>query len=120
MKSMSDDTPTFCVAEAQSRGKSFRSRMPRRKPCRRWLVRSDPDRRGRAPAGADPRRESKLFKPDDADYLLSFLPAGSPHVVIPEAEHHVMIDQPLAFVAALRALLEAWPRTSLAEGKGQG
>ena len=24
-------------------------------------------------------------------------------------EHHVMIDQPLAFVAALRALLAAWP-----------
>ena len=53
--------------------------------------------------------KSKLFKADDADYLMSFLPAGSPHVVIPEAEHHVMIDQPLAFVSALRALLEAWP-----------
>jgi pimeloyl-ACP methyl ester carboxylesterase len=52
---------------------------------------------------------SKLFKADDADYLMSFLPPGAPHIVIPEAEHHVMIDQPLAFVSALRALLEAWP-----------
>lgn len=74
----------------------------------------------RAPLALIRGASSKLFKADDADYLLSFLPAGAPHVVIPEAEHHVMIDQPLAFVAALRALLEAWPRTPLAEGKGQG
>ncbi len=53
--------------------------------------------------------DSKLFKADDADYLMSFLKAGSPHVAIPEAEHHVMIDQPLAFVSALRALIAAWP-----------
>jgi pimeloyl-ACP methyl ester carboxylesterase len=30
-------------------------------------------------------------------------------VVIPDAGHHVMIDQPLAFIAALRGLLAAWP-----------
>ena len=51
---------------------------------------------------------SQLFRDADAAYLMSFLKAGSPHVVIPEAEHHVMIDQPLAFVAALRALFGAW------------
>ena len=28
---------------------------------------------------------------------------------IPEAQHHVMLDQPLAFVAAVRAQLAAWP-----------
>ena len=55
--------------------------------------------------------KSQLFKPDDADYLMSFCPSGSPHVEIPEAEHHVMIDQPLALVAALRALLASWPAT---------
>ena len=32
-----------------------------------------------------------------------------PRVVIPDADHHVMIDQPLAFVAALRGLLARWP-----------
>jgi pimeloyl-ACP methyl ester carboxylesterase len=53
--------------------------------------------------------KSQLFKAEDADYLLSFLKPGAPHVVVPEAEHHVMIDQPLAFVAALRALLAVWP-----------
>lgn len=36
-------------------------------------------------------------------------PAGTPFVRIPQAEHHVMIDQPLALVAAIRALLSAWP-----------
>ena len=53
--------------------------------------------------------KSQLFQPADAAYLMSLLAPGSPHVEIPEAEHHVMIDQPLAFVSALRALLAAWP-----------
>ncbi|MGA8444759.1 MAG: alpha/beta hydrolase, partial [Roseiarcus sp.] len=54
--------------------------------------------------------KSQLFHPEDAAYLLSLIPPGSPYVEIPEAEHHVMIDQPIAFVAALRALLVPWPR----------
>jgi pimeloyl-ACP methyl ester carboxylesterase len=33
------------------------------------------------------------------------LPPGTPLIPIPEAHHHVMADQPLALVAALRALL---------------
>jgi pimeloyl-ACP methyl ester carboxylesterase len=53
--------------------------------------------------------KSQLFQAEDAAYLLSLIAPGSPCVEIPEAEHHVMIDQPLAFVAALRALLAAWP-----------
>ncbi|CAN5182736.1 alpha/beta hydrolase [soil metagenome] len=35
-------------------------------------------------------------------------PAGSPFIDIPEAYHHVMVDQPLALVASLRTLLAAW------------
>jgi hypothetical protein len=31
-------------------------------------------------------------------------------VVVPEARHHLMLDQPLALVAALRGLLAGWPR----------
>ncbi len=42
-------------------------------------------------------------------YMQGLLPAGSPRFAIPDADHHVMIDQPLAFVAALRGLLSAWP-----------
>lgn len=55
--------------------------------------------------------KSQLFQADDAAYLLSLIAPGSPCVEIPEAEHHVMIDQPLAFVSALRTLLAAWPAT---------
>jgi pimeloyl-ACP methyl ester carboxylesterase len=36
------------------------------------------------------------------------LPPGLPSVVIPDSEHHIMVDQPLALVAALRALLVTW------------
>jgi pimeloyl-ACP methyl ester carboxylesterase len=57
--------------------------------------------------------KSQLFREPDADYLMSLIKPGSPQVVIPEAEHHVMIDQPLAFVSALRALLAAWPGSPL-------
>ena len=46
--------------------------------------------------------KSQLFHPEDAAYLMSLIAPGSPYVEIPEAEHHVMIDQPLAFVAALQ------------------
>ncbi len=53
--------------------------------------------------------KSQLFHPEDAAYLMSLIAPGSPFVEIPEAEHHVMIDQPLGFVAALRALLATWP-----------
>lgn len=37
------------------------------------------------------------------------IPADAPHIVIPDSEHHIMVDQPLALVAALRALLAVWP-----------
>ena len=38
----------------------------------------------------------------------SVLPEGAPQIVIPESEHHIMIDQPLALVAAMRAVLAMW------------
>jgi pimeloyl-ACP methyl ester carboxylesterase len=37
------------------------------------------------------------------------IPASAPRIVIPDSEHHIMVDQPLALVAALRAVLLAWP-----------
>lgn len=36
-------------------------------------------------------------------------PPGMIEIEIPDAHHHIMIDQPLALVAAMRALLAAWP-----------
>jgi pimeloyl-ACP methyl ester carboxylesterase len=36
-------------------------------------------------------------------------PPGMIEIEIPDAHHHIMIDQPLALVSAIRALLAAWP-----------
>lgn len=44
------------------------------------------------------------------DYMMDLAPAGTPLIEVPDADHHVMIDQPLAFVATLRALLATLPR----------
>jgi pimeloyl-ACP methyl ester carboxylesterase len=37
------------------------------------------------------------------------IPASIPKIVIPDSEHHIMVDQPLALVAAIRAMLAVWP-----------
>ena len=36
------------------------------------------------------------------------LPAATPRIIIPDSEHHIMVDQPLALVSALRAVLAMW------------
>ena len=41
-------------------------------------------------------------------YMQELLGPGVPFISIPHAHHHVMLDQPLAFVSALRTLLESW------------
>lgn len=37
--------------------------------------------------------------------ILNAIGQGRPAIVIPEAHHHIMLDQPLSFISALRALL---------------
>lgn len=54
--------------------------------------------------------KSALVGRDTAAYMSELMGPRAPVVEIPEAQHHVMLDQPLAFVAALRALLDAWRR----------
>jgi pimeloyl-ACP methyl ester carboxylesterase len=49
------------------------------------------------------RRHNQISRGKD------FLPPEAPRIVIPDSEHHIMIDQPLALVAALRALMSVWP-----------
>ena len=53
---------------------------------------------------------SLLFDAEVLAYIASLAPAGSPRIEIPAARHHLMVDQPLAFVTALRGLLAGWPR----------
>jgi pimeloyl-ACP methyl ester carboxylesterase len=52
---------------------------------------------------------SKLMGEETLSYMLRELPDDIIKFAIPDADHHVMIDQPLATVAALRGLLAAWP-----------
>lgn len=52
--------------------------------------------------------KSILWEDDVGDYMRSLLNRQVPFIVIPEARHHIMLDQPLAFVAALRTLLQEW------------
>ncbi|MGC9952960.1 MAG: alpha/beta hydrolase [Rhizomicrobium sp.] len=51
---------------------------------------------------------SILLPPQIGEYMFNLLGRAAPVVEIPQAQHHLMLDQPLAFVAALRALLADW------------
>lgn len=51
---------------------------------------------------------SILMPPEVGEYMFNLLGRAAPIVEIPLARHHVMLDQPLALVAALRALLADW------------
>lgn len=53
--------------------------------------------------------KSRLMTEDTVDYTRRHAPPGTPMFAVPEAEHHVLLDQPLALVAALRGLFSAWP-----------
>jgi pimeloyl-ACP methyl ester carboxylesterase len=58
--------------------------------------------------------KSALVSRETASYMSSLMGVAAPIVEVPEAQHHVMLDQPLAFVAALRMLLQSWIRAELA------
>jgi len=52
--------------------------------------------------------DSVVVPADTAAYMLELLEHNAPVVSIPGARHHLTLDQPLAFVAALRTLLLDW------------
>lgn len=51
---------------------------------------------------------SALTGSAELDRLRPLVTSGTPFIEIPEAHHHIMIDQPLALVAALETQLQAW------------
>jgi len=53
--------------------------------------------------------DSALVTPAVARYASELAGAAAPRIEIPAARHHVMVDQPLALISALRALLQSWP-----------
>ena len=51
---------------------------------------------------------SNLVPPEIGEYMYELLDRNAPVVEIPQAHHHLILDQPLAFLAAARALLSDW------------
>lgn len=51
---------------------------------------------------------SAVVPEDTAEYMYELMGRNAPVASIPEAHHHLILDQPLAFVAALRTLLADW------------
>lgn len=61
--------------------------------------------RARCPVTMVRGGRSRLVTPELFDYALTLAPAGSRRAEIADADHHVMVDQPLATVTLLRELL---------------
>ncbi len=54
------------------------------------------------------RAEYGLVTPDIGEYMYDLLGRNAPVIEIPEAHHHIMLDQPLSLVTGLRTLLADW------------
>jgi pimeloyl-ACP methyl ester carboxylesterase len=54
------------------------------------------------------RAEHGLVTPDIGEYMYELLGHSAPVIEIPEAYHHIMLDQPLLLVTGLRTLLADW------------
>ncbi len=54
------------------------------------------------------RAENGLVTPDIGEYMYELLGRNAPVIEIPEAYHHMMLDQPLSLVTGLRTLLADW------------
>ncbi|GAA5233194.1 alpha/beta hydrolase [Verticiella sediminum] len=78
---------------------------------RQTLERGDPTeplRALRCPVAFIDGEQSALMD-KDAQAVRAALVPDAPVIRIPNAHHHLMADQPMAVVAALRALLAVWP-----------
>ncbi|MFQ5564335.1 MAG: alpha/beta fold hydrolase [Parvularculaceae bacterium] len=54
--------------------------------------------------------EKSLFaKGEGIDHLRTQATGRAPFIIAPAAHHHLMMDQPLAFISALRTLFACWP-----------
>ena len=52
--------------------------------------------------------ENGIVTADIAEYMYELLGRNAPVIEIPEAYHHMMLDQPLLLVTGLRTLLADW------------
>ena len=51
---------------------------------------------------------STVVPPETSKFMYQALNRVAPLIEIPQAHHHLILDQPLAFIAALRAILADW------------
>ena len=56
--------------------------------------------------------DSMIVNPPTQRYMRQMLGEHIPLVGIPDAEHHLFLDQPLAFAAVLRSMLGEWKRAA--------
>lgn len=61
------------------------------------------------------RAEHGLLTEADSEFVYGRLGRRAPVVVLPDANHHIMLDRPLVLVAALRTLLADWEHSVPAE-----
>ena len=69
------------------------SEYVRNMPCRKALIYGD---------------ESYFMTPEVLEHMRTLFGPKDPVIAIPAARHHLTIDQPLAFVIALRTILSGW------------
>lgn len=88
-----------------------------------WTWKFDPDkgknfdirferdllRAARCPLAFIYGEKSFFARGDSLEHLRQQAKGRSPFVMIPDAHHHLMMDQPIAFIATLRTLLGCWP-----------
>jgi pimeloyl-ACP methyl ester carboxylesterase len=54
------------------------------------------------------RAEYGLVDPETGDYMYELLGRTAPVIEIPDAYHHIMLDQPIALISGVRAVLADW------------
>jgi pimeloyl-ACP methyl ester carboxylesterase len=54
------------------------------------------------------RAQFGLVTPDIGEYMVELLERTAPVIEVPSAYHHLMLDQPLALITGLRAILADW------------
>ena len=85
-------------------------------PKTRWRDTSLDLTRVRCPVAFIHGERSRLMDPEDFAFMWGAAPLRSPVLMIPEAHHHLMLDQPLAFVAGMKGLLAGWPTVADSAG----
>ncbi|MDP5053508.1 MAG: alpha/beta hydrolase [Congregibacter sp.] len=58
-------------------------------------------------------QDSVLFDDDSADYIRECGGTDIPTIGIPGARHHLMLDEPIAFVSVLKTILAQWGAQSI-------